>query len=543
MDRQEHEAKIKAINLAIDHILEKGCDDIFRPPTFSVSLEHQIIGNDVVGFRKRATSDTLKFLNNANLEHSRIGPIGNTLVVKDDRAFRSVSWIDPFDSVKYLSLCLLLFPKIEAARIPENQNIIHSHRISKLENEIFDRSYGYNSFRAQSGVISREQVGRWKVITDISNFFDRIGNHSLENHLLDVGCDKKLVTLLREVLLFWAGDRRSFGVPVGSDASRIISEAVLIDVDRKLHQLGVNFLRYVDDFRIFTSTRAEAYSAIQLLTSLLADEGLSLNAKKTEVLAILDEEDPALDMNRFVATEHETIDLEHRVEIKRTVRISGRTQISKYYQEPGKEALRKIRQLKKEDLISAFEAAAERDIEDGIKLIMKFFVHAEQDTSLIELMLRRRVTSIFYISDALIKEKDKLSSEKREEALISIVLAFDWDKAPYPYQVPVLRLMADQEYKNDELARLLIDGQKLSGNALFYRELILLCFRNLDRPRIRELALVTYPQVQDFVKRAIFRAVADHPNLSEEEKRPLLKNMRQHSDDWFIDRIKMVTAP
>lgn len=538
MNKQEFEAVEKAISLAISHIIKKGCDDVFRPPTFTFSLEQKILEADAEEFRKKARSETLKFLQSANLEHQRIGPIFSSLVAKDEKSFRQVSWIDPYDAVKYLSLALLLFPQIEKARIPKSELVVHSHRRSDNEDEIFDSDFGYNSFRSMSGTLSDQYQGKWKVVTDISNFFDRIGNHSLENHLLDIGCEKKLVHLLREILFFWARDRRSYGVPVGSDASRIVSEVVLIDIDRKLRDSGIVFLRYVDDFRIFAETRADAYRSIQLLTSLLADEGLALNSKKTEVLEILGPEDPRLDPNRFAGAEHEVIDEAERVEVKVPVRISGRTQISRYYKEPGKDALKKIQKLDKADLVSQFENSADYEIEDQLKLLIKFFIYADQDVSLIQLAISRRITSIFYIGDALVKEGERLSEEKRKETLQAVLDAFDWDKAPYPYQVPVLRLLASEHFRHKELSRTLLDDHKMFDNPLFYRELILLSFSNLDRARMRNLALDAYPLLPMFVKRSILHAVCNHPTLSYDEKRPLLKNMRQHADDWFIGRIK-----
>jgi hypothetical protein len=537
MDKLEYQAAKRAIEKAISHVLRKGCDDVFKPPTFSFSLEQQIITDEDNAFRKQAYTDTLSFLRNANLEQQRVGPIFSSLVAKDDKSFRQVSWIDPFDVVKYLSLALLLFEKIEAARTPKDQNVIHSHRLSDRDEEVFDQNYGYNSFRSRSGELAREYRGKWKVITDISNFYDRIGNHSLENHLLDIGCNKKHVTLLREMLLFWAGDRRSYGVPVGSDASRIISEAVLIDIDRKLGDRGIRYLRYVDDYRIFSNSRAEAHYAIQFLTSLLADEGLALNSKKTEVLRILDEEDPRLEPNQFAAGEHEVIDLEAQVEVKVAMRVSGRTQLSRFYKEPGKDALKKIEKIDKTELIQAFEEASNFEIEDQLKLLIKFFVYSNQDVALLRLAIEKRITSIFYICDALIKEKEKFDTEKRAEILEAVLTALEWEKAPYPYQVPILRLLSSENYKSEAMARALLDSHKISDNALFYRELVLLSYGNIDRARMRTLALETYPLVPAFVKRAIFLAVARHPTLDHDEKRPLLRNMRQHTGDWFISRI------
>lgn len=110
------------------------------------------------------------------------------------------------------------------------------------------------------------------------------------------------------MLYFWSGDRRSYGVPVGSDASRIISEAVLVDIDRKLKESNIVFVRYVDDYRLFAKTRADAYKALQILTTLLADEGLTINGKKTFIYEILDSEETIENEEKTKYAEHEPID-------------------------------------------------------------------------------------------------------------------------------------------------------------------------------------------------------------------------------------------
>lgn len=113
----------------------------------------------------------------------------------------------------------------------------------------------------------------------------------------------------------------------------------------------------------------------------------------------------------------------------------------------------------------------------------------------------------------------------------------NWDKAPYPYQIPLLRLTSTEGFLDPTLASSLVDRQKLTDTYLFLRELVSISYRVIDRFRIRTLALETYPVAPNFLRRAIYCAVIRHPTLADDEKRPLLKNMKQHSDDWFLNRI------
>lgn len=537
MEKEEFARVELATELAIARILEKGTDDVFKPPTFSRSVESIILMQKAADFKCVARSRTIDFLKSADLRRERIGPTQRGLTIKDQNSFRQCAWLDPFDAVKYLATTYLVFDEIEKARIPKDEHVIHSHRLSSAKNEIFDASFGYDSFRSRSAELSRERIGKWKVVTDISNFFDRIGNHSLESHLLNIGCDKRYVTLIREMLLFWAGDRRSFGIPVGSDASRILSEAVLLNVDKRMREFGLVFIRYVDDFRIFADTRAEALKAIEVLTNLLADEGLSLNSKKTGIFNILHPEEIAQFTNRFALGEHERIEIDEKIEVVRAVRISGRSSISRFYREPGKEALKKIQAIPKDSLIKGFIEALDNDVEQQIKLMMKYFIYVDQDVELLKILIDRKITSIYYIVDALVKEADKFSPEKCEEIKSTVFGGLDWDKCAYPLQVPILRLSGISNFSEPSFVRTIVDRHLQSDNMLFYREAICLGASCLDRARLRKIAMDVFPNVPNFVRRAIFHAVKYHDALSNDEKRPLLKNMEQHSDDWFISHV------
>ena len=66
---------------------------------------------------------------------------------------------------------------------------------------------------------------------DISNFYDRLNIHRVESILRSSDkIDEDIIGLINEILLFWA-NRDSYGLPVGSNASRILAEAALIEVD------------------------------------------------------------------------------------------------------------------------------------------------------------------------------------------------------------------------------------------------------------------------------------------------------------------------
>lgn len=79
------------------------------------------------------------------------------------------------------------------------------------------------------------------------------------------------------------------GLPVGPAPSAVLANAVLARTDRSLAAAGFAHLRWVDDFVVFASGRAEAERALAVLRFALADLGLELCDSKTRLLTGIDE--------------------------------------------------------------------------------------------------------------------------------------------------------------------------------------------------------------------------------------------------------------
>jgi hypothetical protein len=71
------------------------------------------------------------------------------------------------------------------------------------------------------------------------------------------------------------------GLPVGPDASAVLANAVLAQVDRALRQAGVEHLRWVDDVVL---SGGDASAALSVFRTALATIGLRPNEAKTRIL-------------------------------------------------------------------------------------------------------------------------------------------------------------------------------------------------------------------------------------------------------------------
>jgi len=98
----------------------------------------------------------------------------------------------------------------------------------------FDGKYNLTSFRENVSNKSKLKKNKVVVECDISNFYDRINIHRIESVLnSNPNIDRDIIKLINTLLLFWA-NRDSYGLPVGSNASRILAEVALIEVDNYL---------------------------------------------------------------------------------------------------------------------------------------------------------------------------------------------------------------------------------------------------------------------------------------------------------------------
>ena len=156
--------------------------------------------------------------------------------------------------------------------------------------------------------MSKQKSNNYIVKSDISNFYDRINIHRMESTLLTMdGLDKRLVQLINQLLLHWA-KRDSYGIPTGSNASRVLAEVALFNVDRTLVEADVKFVRFVDDYRMFASTATEAHASLAMLIELLNREGLFINTRKSSIERLeKTEPDNVLKAERKVEAEKITV--------------------------------------------------------------------------------------------------------------------------------------------------------------------------------------------------------------------------------------------
>jgi hypothetical protein len=206
----------------IDHLIKYGDNDIFPP-----LLEMQ--------FLKDRRDVVARELADIDLHQHRPISLTESLLPKSNFGFRLGHQIYPTDSVLFTAATLTIAQSIEDRRGAS----AFSYRFDpKSDGDLFSSSHRYRDWlRYQQAALAFGDDIVQVVATDIADFYGRIYHHRLENCLVDYAGRSAVTSYIVGCLRDWRS-RQSFGIPVGSNASRILAEALLCDVDNALKDHG-----------------------------------------------------------------------------------------------------------------------------------------------------------------------------------------------------------------------------------------------------------------------------------------------------------------
>ncbi|NID08928.1 reverse transcriptase domain-containing protein [Fibrivirga algicola] len=207
---------------------------------------------------------------------------------KHNGGFRSVHQLDPIDSILYTAIVYESSEAIEKSRIPKEKKIACSYRIDPdLDGSYFDRKFNsYSGFITRNRELAEKFKKGFVLTCDITDFYNQIYLHRVCNSLEECGT---LAAKALEAFLMKLNTKVSRGIPVGPNASIIIAEAVMADIDNKILRQTQDFTRYVDDINIFFATFDSAYLFFHELTNYLnLTHRLVLSSEKSKILSCED---------------------------------------------------------------------------------------------------------------------------------------------------------------------------------------------------------------------------------------------------------------
>lgn len=283
----------KHIEYSIDHIIKHGDTDLFPYPfeLHFISERRDLIVSEL-----------------ADLDLANYHPMSlvESLIPKTRYGFRVAHQPYPIDTLIFTALVLSVYGEVEAGRDPAALNRAFSYRFEPhLSSEIFLPDHTYRDWLTVLQKHVFDEDFTHVVRTDISDFYQRIYRHRLENILESLSGNRPATKKIEKIISDWRSGQ-SFGLPVGTNAARLLAEAALNDTDMALISEGYEFTRYVDDIVVFIKENQDPYASLAFLAKhLSSNEGLSLNNQKTKILewdgflssikVPIDEDDPSKD--------------------------------------------------------------------------------------------------------------------------------------------------------------------------------------------------------------------------------------------------------
>ena len=162
----------------------------------------------------------------------------------------------------------------------------------KAEAIFHDDSYAYRPKRsvamAMRKVRERIKIGQdWLVDADISKFFDNIPHKILLKILRNFVQDQEAMTLIEKWLKAGAHHssllRTRRGISQGAILSPLFCNLYLHEFDTALTKANIPFVRFADDFLLFTNSQEQAQQAKDFAEKKLNKLGLEIHPQKTKI--------------------------------------------------------------------------------------------------------------------------------------------------------------------------------------------------------------------------------------------------------------------
>jgi hypothetical protein len=176
--------------------------------------------------------------------------------------------------------------------INEHRPLLAKHLRKQLR--IFGDWYEvWPEFMAIAQKLHTEKGFKFLVESDITAYFENISHPLLADVLRQHAPHQlRLINVLMEMISTWAtpsfwGIRPQRGIPQGNEVSSWLGTLFLVQMDAELLKLQkkgrIQFVRYVDDLKVFAKDRKTARKVVLLINQLLRRMHLNMQTSKTDI--------------------------------------------------------------------------------------------------------------------------------------------------------------------------------------------------------------------------------------------------------------------
>lgn len=258
-----------SLEFAKEHISKFYDSDFFPKPTEFDAIWHN-------------WPEVKKELLSKNVSKISVAPPRAMAAPKPRGGYRIVHQLEPIEALIYTALAAEVATDVEAARAKESLHIACAYRFKLADGSFFSGGTGWSEYNARTEALAKEH--KYLLALDITDFYNQIYLHRLNNAIEHANPSKKHVADEIEKFISTVNSKSSQGIPVGPAASIVMSEAVLIDVDELITSLGFSHTRYVDDFRIFANSERDLNRLLERLTLYLYENHrLTISSEKTKI--------------------------------------------------------------------------------------------------------------------------------------------------------------------------------------------------------------------------------------------------------------------
>ena len=206
-------------------------------------------------------------------------------IPKGNGAVRPAALLCLEDRVVYAATVGAMLPSIGAGLRWSQGSVDFSYRLSESPRRVewsISAFLGWSGFRNAS-VDRLDRGATHAVLTDITSFYENVQLDILFSDLRSLGCDGFIVQLLQTCLHRWCVVSGR-GLPQGLSPSDVLAKVYMNAIDQAVIDVGIDYIRYVDDMRIFGMDVSECKKALMFLTQALRRRGLNLQSAKTAIL-------------------------------------------------------------------------------------------------------------------------------------------------------------------------------------------------------------------------------------------------------------------
>lgn len=262
--------KEQSIQWAINHIYKESDNDLFPRPFELLVIKGE--EQEVISRCKEIEIGSYKW------KAAR-----RFLIPKDNLSFRNATQLDLIDSILLGAITHEFGNHIEKKRIDVNEDIVFSYRFKPLsDGTLYSNKKAWESFWKSCKIEAKKYSH--VVICDISDFYNQINLHTIENQMAECELPNQIIKSIKELIISIT-QRSSKGIPIGPHAFHLFAEMSLIPFDDNLVLRDIAFKRYVDDIVLFCDSEKEARIALNQVAYILdKEQRLTLQRQKTRIL-------------------------------------------------------------------------------------------------------------------------------------------------------------------------------------------------------------------------------------------------------------------